>query len=182
MTARIAKIARITILSKGKAYKQKKERKPSSNIFISKLKFSEFSFVVAPNTVRKGCCCCFCCCCHGCCCNFQYDWLIDFIKSVHSATVTLLTMSFASSLNCPSALQILRVHSFKSCLEMYGRDLFFAVRNCLEERWDISCKMRGVLNFYSVKCAYEERRYSWLCKTEVKRNLAPFCCDPVCPT
>ena len=36
-SARIAKIARITILSKGKAYKQKKERKPASNIFILKL-------------------------------------------------------------------------------------------------------------------------------------------------
>ena len=35
--ARIAKIARITILSNGKAYKQEKERKPWSNIFISKL-------------------------------------------------------------------------------------------------------------------------------------------------
>ena len=97
--------------------------------------------------------------------------------------MTLLTMSFVSSLNFPSAIrrqQIWRVRSFKPCSEMEGEDFLFAVRNCREERFDISCKVLDVLNFYYVTCALEERRYGWLCKTGVKTH--PICCDPVCPT
>ena len=94
----------------------------------------------------------------------------------------LLTMSFVSSLNCPSAiqrLQILRVQEFKSCAKAEQKDMFFAVKNCPQESWDISCKIIDGSNYNYVRCALEARRYTWLCKTGVKKHL--FCCDPVCP-